>query len=266
MSIRRKTCETMTLLYEAALKTNPGEDRPPPINPTAGVLPRPSLGKAVWVADASKPYGGIWVAQDDEEGQDSGLAKNSVVIGRENVDKERPHPEMESTHAASRARAISRLRGTENGTTGTSAGENESSKSSRASASAHGSATEENHPQSENPSPTFGNANGTFHPDQEHDPEQEEIDRRLSIDTNAHYQLQHNQPPIPSQSYTSMPNQPGMHLNNNPMQVLRDMQMQGSNVNPQMNFGAAGLGYGLDQLGAAGYGQADVSVVRSWQS
>ncbi|KAI9637068.1 fungal-specific transcription factor domain-containing protein [Dioszegia hungarica] len=96
MSIRRKTCETMTLLYEAALKTNPEDDRPPAINPTAGVQHRPALGKAIWKRDTLNPYGGIWVAQDNEEKEDSGLTENSVVIMGD-VGKERPPPEMEST-------------------------------------------------------------------------------------------------------------------------------------------------------------------------
>jgi hypothetical protein len=86
MSIRRKTCETMTLLYEAALKTNPEEhlpkDRPAPINPTPGVAYRNDFGKAVFIKDADREGGGIWVARDELEKLESGLRDSSIVLAR----------------------------------------------------------------------------------------------------------------------------------------------------------------------------------------
>ena len=105
MSIRRKTCETMTLLYEAALKTPETGERPPAINPTAGVRTRPELGKAVWMKEDAAQQGGIWVVHTQQDKEDSGLQQNSV-ISQDELGKERPPPEMESTHPAIRARAI----------------------------------------------------------------------------------------------------------------------------------------------------------------
>jgi hypothetical protein len=87
MSIRRKTCETMTLLYEAALKTNPEveepKDRPAAINPTAGVLPRASVGRIVWIKDNSRQGGGIWVAETEEDRLSGGVAKSDCLIADE---------------------------------------------------------------------------------------------------------------------------------------------------------------------------------------
>jgi len=84
MSIRRKTCETMTLLYEAALKTNPDLDddnnRPRPVNPTAGVLFRHTVGKAVWVADETRDNGGDWTVYDENEVSNSGVPIANVVV------------------------------------------------------------------------------------------------------------------------------------------------------------------------------------------
>ena len=85
MSIRRKNCETMTLLYEAALKTNPfsaGDylDRPLPVNPTAGVRPRESLGRAVFVRDPTRPQGGVWVAETEQDREASGLVREECVL------------------------------------------------------------------------------------------------------------------------------------------------------------------------------------------
>ena len=84
MSIRQKTCETMTLLYEAALKTNPEievpKDRPPPINLVAGVSQRPNPGRAVWVPDPSKSNGGTWIAKTEDARQNCGIDAPSVVI------------------------------------------------------------------------------------------------------------------------------------------------------------------------------------------
>jgi hypothetical protein len=85
MSIRRKTCETMTLLYEAALKTNPEiddiKDRPTPINPTPGVLPREEVGKAIWIKDPTKPTGGYWLAGNEQEAKSSGISADYVIVG-----------------------------------------------------------------------------------------------------------------------------------------------------------------------------------------
>lgn len=85
MSIRRKTCETMTLLYEAALKTIPGEDdqssdRPDNVNPTAGVTMREKYGRSVFVPDPSRPGGGIWVAQTQDEKDNAGPQPNDIVL------------------------------------------------------------------------------------------------------------------------------------------------------------------------------------------
>jgi hypothetical protein len=94
MSIRRKTCETMTLLYEAALKTNPEEhlpkDRPAPINPTPGVAYRNDFGKAVFIKDADREGGGIWVARDELEKLESGLRDSSIVLASDLLSKTAP--------------------------------------------------------------------------------------------------------------------------------------------------------------------------------
>ncbi|ORY31213.1 fungal-specific transcription factor domain-domain-containing protein [Naematelia encephala] len=85
MSIRRKTCETMTLLYEAALKTNPDtvedtKDRPPAVNPTPGVTARPDYGNAVWIKDETRPGGGCWVAATEEDCQASGVQYDVLLL------------------------------------------------------------------------------------------------------------------------------------------------------------------------------------------
>lgn len=193
MSIRRKTCETMTLLYEAALKTNPEEDRPPAINPTAGVLPRPSLGKARWLADPSKPYGGIWVAEDNAEKANSGLTENSVVL-KNNMSQERLPPELESTDPTIRARVMSRLRGS-----GTKQGEGEGSEQDSA-----GSFVDGHRDDKPQLMPVNQQANG--------------IDL-LSQGVQMGQQHLQQQP------------------QHDPMGIFREMQMAGSNVNPQLNFG-----------------------------
>jgi hypothetical protein len=218
MSIRRKTCETMTLLYEAALKTNPEDDRPPAINPTAGVQHRPALGKAIWKRDTSNPYGGIWVAQDNEEKEDSGLTENSVVIMGD-VGKERPPPEMESTDPSIRARAMGRL--------GRPSGSGDS----------HGSGSVDH---------GFG---AGFDPALSNGRPPNDIHPRL-----AHAAPLANTLHIDQQGQTHGPP-------DDPMQVFRDMQMAGSNVNvnPQMNF--AGLDFAGDVSGMAN-GFADVSFRR----
>jgi hypothetical protein len=212
MSIRRKTCETMTLLYEAALKTNPDDERPPAINPTPGVLPRPALGKAIWVADASKPYGGIWVAQDNEEKADSGLTENSVVL-QGNIGKDRPPPEVESTDPTIRARALSRLRGN-------SAGSGDSDDGHRSSS-----------------------VNGSY------DGQGEGIKvEQQGLSNGSEYQQ--NQ----GQGGSVIPRSMDQQID--PMQIIRDLQMTGSNVNPQMNFG---MDFSNNGGMATGY-NIDVSV------
>jgi hypothetical protein len=82
MSIRRKTCETTSLLYEAALKTNLSEqpDRPNNVNPTAGVRMREKYGNSVFVPDTSKPGGGIWVASSRDEMLQAGLPQGDQVL------------------------------------------------------------------------------------------------------------------------------------------------------------------------------------------
>ena len=86
MSIRRKTCETTSLLYEAALKTNLTESedgpsaRPSNVNPTAGVRMRETFGNSVFISDSTKPGGGIWVAQNRDEMLNSGLPQADQVL------------------------------------------------------------------------------------------------------------------------------------------------------------------------------------------
>lgn len=85
MSIRRKTCETMTLLYEAALKTNPaGNDKPRPSgNPTAGVQLRKEPARLIFVKDLSRPGGGFYVADSEKEKSTSGLGEGDIVLASE---------------------------------------------------------------------------------------------------------------------------------------------------------------------------------------
>ncbi|WVQ85801.1 hypothetical protein IAT38_007969 [Cryptococcus sp. DSM 104549] len=89
MSIRRKTCETMTLLYESALKTNPsGMDHtlsvaPPSGNPTAGVNIRKVPGKVMFLPDPSRPSGGVYVAPDEAAAAASGLDEKDVVLEKD---------------------------------------------------------------------------------------------------------------------------------------------------------------------------------------
>ncbi|WWD20732.1 hypothetical protein CI109_105208 [Kwoniella shandongensis] len=86
MSIRRKTCETMTLLYEAALKTNPHSEEnagpsPTAPNPTAGVIPRKGgFSRLTFVKDESRPGGGVYVAATERERRASGLQQGDVVL------------------------------------------------------------------------------------------------------------------------------------------------------------------------------------------
>ncbi|KIS00249.1 hypothetical protein L804_01658 [Cryptococcus deuterogattii 2001/935-1] len=87
MSIRRKTCETMTLLYEAALKTNPsGNDKPQPSgNPTAGVQLRKEPARLIFVKDPSRSGGGFYVADSEKERASFGLGlrKGDIVLASE---------------------------------------------------------------------------------------------------------------------------------------------------------------------------------------
>ena len=84
MSIRRKTCETMTLLHEAALKTNPEleepQDRPAAVNPTPGVSMRQQVGKVAFMKDDTHPHGGFWVARSDEDRKGGGVMPTSVIL------------------------------------------------------------------------------------------------------------------------------------------------------------------------------------------
>lgn len=77
----------MTLLYEAALKTNPEveepKDRPVPINPVAGVLPRPNVGRIVWVRDDKLKEGGIWVAATEADRQEGGVSAQDCLLEHE---------------------------------------------------------------------------------------------------------------------------------------------------------------------------------------
>lgn len=114
MSIRRKTCETMTLLYEAALKTNPDHtedraDRPLGVNPTSGVSTRDPFGKAVFVKDEKRPHGGIWVAQTEEDRDASGIPPGECVLACElpggvavkmpkPEETEDPHDQLDQQH------------------------------------------------------------------------------------------------------------------------------------------------------------------------
>ncbi len=88
MSIRRKTCETMTLLYEAALKTNPEStedksDRPLAVNLTAGVSPRDAFGRAVFIKDPTRPHAGVWVAHSEEDRLASGIPRDECILASE---------------------------------------------------------------------------------------------------------------------------------------------------------------------------------------
>ena len=77
----------MTLLYEAALKTNPDveepKDRPAAINPTAGVEPRSAVGRAVWIKDDTRKGGGIWVTRTDQERRDAGVPPDDCLLESE---------------------------------------------------------------------------------------------------------------------------------------------------------------------------------------
>ncbi|ORX40990.1 fungal-specific transcription factor domain-domain-containing protein [Kockovaella imperatae] len=83
MSLRRKTCEIMTLLHEAALKTNPednGQHLPAPVNPTPGVSARSDVSRVAWVKDNEMPGTGFWVARSDEDRRAGGVIAEAVIL------------------------------------------------------------------------------------------------------------------------------------------------------------------------------------------
>ena len=80
----------MTLLYEAALKTTQSQgtedepsSRPNNVNPTPGVHLRDDYGKSVFVPDASRPGGGVFVAQSQDEKLQAGLQPADIVLASE---------------------------------------------------------------------------------------------------------------------------------------------------------------------------------------
>ncbi|WVQ63363.1 uncharacterized protein L199_001516 [Kwoniella botswanensis] len=103
MSIRRKTCETMTLLYEAALKTDPDsqENRMAPklpANPTAGVIPRQGgFSKLQFKKDESMKGGGVFVAESETERNLSGLNRGDVVLSS-GIDPEQAQDLQDQAH------------------------------------------------------------------------------------------------------------------------------------------------------------------------
>jgi hypothetical protein len=213
----------MTLLYDAALKTNPENDRPPAINPTAGVLPRPALGKAIWVADASKPYGGIWVAQDNEEKADSGLTENSVVLQR-NMGQDRPPPELESTDPTVRVRAMGSLRGSDEaarvtGSVGWNGKHGEYSPGQDSATGSYGVEVSRS-----NSGHTAQQTNGM-----------DLLGQSIHIDQQQKQRSMHRGQAEPTRPHDTM-------------QVFREMQMSGSNVNPQLNLGGIDLSGGSSAL------------------
>ncbi|OCF33672.1 hypothetical protein I316_04746 [Kwoniella heveanensis BCC8398] len=114
MSIRRKTCETMTLLYEAALKTDPDsrENHNPsnlPANPTAGVMPRQGgFSKLVFHKDDNREGGGVFVAPDEQNRELSGLNKGDVLLASEmSTDSQSGAGKIPESAVGSSAAAIS---------------------------------------------------------------------------------------------------------------------------------------------------------------
>ncbi|KAK4688491.1 hypothetical protein P7C73_g1636, partial [Tremellales sp. Uapishka_1] len=97
MSIRRKTCETMTLLYEAALKTGDSEEMSEKrnLNPTPGVAPRQKGGpNLVFVKDASRAGGGVYMASNEEDRIRSGLERSDVLLSSD-MEKKSDNDSME---------------------------------------------------------------------------------------------------------------------------------------------------------------------------
>ncbi|WRT70727.1 uncharacterized protein IL334_007725 [Kwoniella shivajii] len=94
MSIRRKTCETMTLLYEAALKTDPDSQEnhvPPkmPANPTPGVFPRQGgFGRVQFQKDGNRQGGGVFVADSEEDRNLSGVKETDVILSSQIPDSQ----------------------------------------------------------------------------------------------------------------------------------------------------------------------------------
>ncbi|GHJ88873.1 hypothetical protein NliqN6_5275 [Naganishia liquefaciens] len=87
MSIRRKTIEVMTLLYEAAKKAHKDDLQinSSALNPTTGVKRRhpDMLKKIVWRPDPNQPSHGVFVATDLDPNSEllSDLAPNTLITG-----------------------------------------------------------------------------------------------------------------------------------------------------------------------------------------
>ncbi|KAJ9110107.1 hypothetical protein QFC19_001778 [Naganishia cerealis] len=87
MSIRRKTIEVMTLLYEAAKKAHKDDLQinPSALNPTTGVKRRhpDMLRKIVWRPDPNQPSHGVFVATDLDPNSEllTDLAPNTLITG-----------------------------------------------------------------------------------------------------------------------------------------------------------------------------------------
>ena len=75
----------MKLMYEAALRTKSDlkeeEERLTPVNIVAGVSPRIDRRKhkCLWVKDATRPSGGIWVAIKREEMENCGVPAHNLI-------------------------------------------------------------------------------------------------------------------------------------------------------------------------------------------
>ncbi|KAJ9116170.1 hypothetical protein QFC20_000850 [Naganishia adeliensis] len=99
MSIRRKTIEVMTLLYEAAKKAHKDDLQinPSALNPTTGVKRRhpDMLKKIVWRPDPNQPSHGVFVATDLDPNSEllTDLAPNTLITGTQDPSpKEVPRP------------------------------------------------------------------------------------------------------------------------------------------------------------------------------
>lgn len=91
----------MTLLYEAALKTEASEERGDKLNPTPGVALKPKSDKLTFHQDSSRPGGGVFIAQSEADRQASGIVKKDIVLPseleRRTSDAEAKRSETEST-------------------------------------------------------------------------------------------------------------------------------------------------------------------------
>ena len=90
MSIRRKTCETMTLLYTVALKTKPNSgdhtarDIKPPNSHSSNIdAARLAVGKVVWVKDEGRDGGGVWIAATEEDRNEAGVPGDCCLLESE---------------------------------------------------------------------------------------------------------------------------------------------------------------------------------------